>query len=237
MGAAQHAQGALAGGDDQLLHIVDVPGLDGRGDMQYEVHAGDGIRPPGVVGEISSDEAQRIAVHLTILHLPAFVEGRYLNVLAVNPLATAISLQLVVGANRLRDLFLDPASQTLFPDWELATRDLIAGFRQSVGADIDDPRVIELVGELSLASPHFRHLWARHDVRPMQSGRMRFDHPQVGWLVVNYEKLSITGTEGMKLVMLHADPGSEDADKLALLGSATLPPANSSSRAARLHEA
>ena len=38
---------------------------------------------------------------------------------------------------------------------------LIAGFRQSVGTDIDDPRFIELVGELSLASPLFRRVRAR----------------------------------------------------------------------------
>lgn len=30
--------------------------------MQHVVHAGDGIRPPGVVGEVGDDEAQRVAV-------------------------------------------------------------------------------------------------------------------------------------------------------------------------------
>jgi transcriptional regulator with XRE-family HTH domain len=165
-----------------------------------------------------------VAKLVATLHLPAFVEGRYLDVLAVNPLATAISPRLVVGGNRLRDVFLDPAEQALIPDWELATQGLIAGFRQAVGTDIDDPRFIELVGELSLASPRFRQLWARHDVRPRQGGQMRFDHPQVGRLIVNREKLGVTGTEGMMLVVMHADPGSEDAEKLALLTSATLPP-------------
>jgi len=41
---------------------------------------------------------------------------------------------------------------TNMPDWEAATAGLVAGFRQSVGTDTDDPRFIELVGELSLAS-------------------------------------------------------------------------------------
>jgi len=65
---------------------------------------------------------------------------------------------------------------------------------------------------------------------------MRFDHPQVGRLVVNREKLGITGTEGMMLVIMHADPGSEDAEKLALLTSATLPPPIPARRAARSRE-
>ncbi|GGP76461.1 helix-turn-helix domain-containing protein [Saccharothrix coeruleofusca] len=156
------------------------------------------------------------------LQLPAFVEGRYLDVLAANPLATALSPRLAVGGNRLRDVFLDPAERALFPDWEVATAGLVAGFRQSVGTDIDDPRFIELVGELSLASPRFRELWARHDVGPRQGAVMRFDHPQVGRLVLHREKLLVTGTEGMMLVVYHADTGSEDAEKLALLAS-TLP--------------
>ncbi len=159
------------------------------------------------------------------LPLPAFVEGRYLDVLAANPLAGAISPRLVVGANRLRDVFLDPAERALFPDWERATEGLIAGFRQSVGTDTYDPRFIELVGELSIASPRFRQLWARHDVGARRGAIMRFDHPQLGELVLNREKLLITGTEGMMLVMYHPDAQSESADKLALLASVMLPAA------------
>jgi transcriptional regulator with XRE-family HTH domain len=177
-----------------------------------------------------------IAKLVAALHLPAFVEGRYLDILAVNRFATALSPRLTVGGNRLRDLFLDPAEQDLFPDWEAMTQSLIAGFRQSVGAHIDDPRVIELVGELSLASPRFRRLWARHDIRLMRSGRMCFEHPQVGPLVVNHEKVAIPGAEGMMLVMVHADPGSEDEEKLALLASATLHPANPTGEGARPRE-
>ena len=42
------------------------------------------------------------------LPVPAFVEGRYLDVLVANPLATALSPRLRAGGNRLRDVFLDP---------------------------------------------------------------------------------------------------------------------------------
>ncbi|MEU8636070.1 helix-turn-helix transcriptional regulator [Amycolatopsis sp. NPDC048633] len=162
---------------------------------------------------------------LAALSLPAFVEGRYLDVLAANPLAAAISPRLVPGANRLRDVFLDPAERELFPDWELATRGLVAGFRQSVGTETDDPRFIELVGELSLASPRFRELWARHDVANRRGATVRFDHPLVGELVLNREKLLVSEAPGLVLAVYHPDPGTDAADKLALLASAALPPA------------
>jgi hypothetical protein len=157
--------------------------------------------------------------------LPAFVEGRYFDVLAANALATALSPRLVAGGNRLRDVFLDPAERSLYPNWDDATVDLVAGFRQSVGTDTDDPRFIELVGELCLVSPRFRWLWARHDVRVRQGTPMDVDHPQVGELRLNREKLSISGTAGQMLVIYHPDPGTDNADKLALLASAMLAPA------------
>lgn len=154
---------------------------------------------------------------------PAFIEGRYFDILATNDLATAVSPGLVVGGNQLRDFFLDPAQQVRHPDWEAMTECFVANLRQAVGTDIDDPRFIELTGELSLASATFRRLWARHEIRGQRGTPIRINHPQVGELTLNRERLGIDGAEGLKLVVYHADPGSADADKLALLASAGLP--------------
>jgi transcriptional regulator with XRE-family HTH domain len=161
---------------------------------------------------------------------PAYVEGRYFDVLLSNPLAVALSPRLAVGGNQLRDLFLDPAEQALSPDWRGATECLIANLRRSVGTDIDDPRFIELAGELSLASPRFRELWARHDVKGQWGAPMRFDHPQVGEMTLNRERLAIGGTDGLHLVLFHPDEGSEAAEKIALLASASLPTAGTGQR-------
>jgi transcriptional regulator with XRE-family HTH domain len=161
---------------------------------------------------------------LSSLTQPAFVEGRYFDVLAANPLAAALSPRLTVGFNQLRDIFLDPAEIALHPDWDGTTQCLIASLRHSVGSDIDDPRFIELVGELSLASPRFRAMWSRHDVGAQRGTTTFFDHPQVGEMRLNRERLEINGADGMHLVVYHPEPGSGDADKLALLGSSALTP-------------
>ena len=158
------------------------------------------------------------------LPLPAFVEGRYLDVLAANALATAFSPRLTPGANRLRDVFLDPGERAFFPNWELVTAGLVASFRQAVGTDTDDPRYVELIGELSIASPRFRQLWARHDIGVRGGAPMTFTHPQLGEIRVDREKLQLNGTDGMMLVIYHAVAGTDSADKLALLASASLPP-------------
>ena len=161
---------------------------------------------------------------LSGLTQPAFVEGRYFDVLAVNRFATALSPRLAVGRNQLRDMFLDPEEIALHPDWDGTTECLISSLRHSVGTDIDDPRFIELVGELSLASPRFRAMWSRHDVGVQSGASTVFDHPQVGEMQLYRERLSISGAEGLHLVVYHPEAGSVDADKLALLGSSAMPP-------------
>ena len=116
-------------------------------------------------------------------------------------------------------VFLDPAEKALYPDWDLATAGLVAGFRRSVGSDVDDQGFVQLVGELSLSSERFRRLWARHDVLSFEGAPVRLEHPQVGELILGREKLAIAGTDGQLLVIYHAQPGTSSAEKLALLAS------------------
>ncbi|SDU24330.1 helix-turn-helix domain-containing protein [Gordonia westfalica] len=52
---------------------------------------------------------------------PAYVEGRYFDILAANSSATALSSRFPVGRNQLRDMFLEPADQALYPDWRNST--------------------------------------------------------------------------------------------------------------------
>ncbi|GAB1509653.1 helix-turn-helix transcriptional regulator [Actinophytocola sp. KF-1] len=164
---------------------------------------------------------------LDALVQPAFIEDRYFDILASNSLARALSPALAAGGNQLRDMFLDPAEQALHPDWRDVTECLVANLRQAAGNDVDDPRFVELTSELSHASARFRQLWARHEVRGQRGGPLRLNHPQVGALTLNRERLAISGADDLMLVVYHPDPGSTDADKLALLASADLPTANS----------
>jgi transcriptional regulator with XRE-family HTH domain len=162
---------------------------------------------------------------LDVMGLPAFVEGRYFDVLAANNLARSLSPNLEVGQNRLRAVFLDPAEKALYPDWDQATARLVAGFRESVGRDSDDPRFVQLVGELSLSSERFRRLWPRHDVQAREGMPTRIHHPLVGDLTLSREKLAIGGAEGQMLVVYHALPGTSSAEKMGLLSSLAGPTA------------
>jgi transcriptional regulator with XRE-family HTH domain len=156
---------------------------------------------------------------LDVLGLPAFAENRMFDVLAANRLATALSPAIRPGANRLRSTFLDPAERDLHLDWAQAIGGMVASFRASIGTDTNDPRIAQLVGELSLASEQFRRLWARHDVKALAGAPARMRHPRVGVLELRREKLPIGDSGGQLLVIYHAEAGSESARSLALLGS------------------
>ncbi len=165
---------------------------------------------------------------LKLLHSlvqPAFIEDRYFDIVASNNLARALSPGLRVGGNQLRGMFLDPAEQALYPEWESVTECFIANLRQAVGSGVDDQRFIELTGELSLASPRFRQLWARHEVRGQRGVPILIEHPQVGEMTLNRERLAISGTDDLMLVVYHPDAGSSNADKLSMLASVGLPAA------------
>ena len=162
----------------------------------------------------------RLTHLLAAVDVPAFVEGRAFDVLAANPLAVALNPRLRPGENRLRSLLLDPDERGFHSDWEAATADFVGSFRRSVDDAADDPRVVELVGELSLASARFRGLWARHDVRPLRGGTTDVHHPVVGELHLHRDKLPV---EDVTLVLYYADAGSGSAEKLRLLASLAAP--------------
>jgi transcriptional regulator with XRE-family HTH domain len=153
---------------------------------------------------------------LATIGVPAFIEGRAYDVLASNPLALALSPRLKPGENRLRSLMLDPEEREFHADWPTATAEFVGTFRRSIGEDADDARVVELVGELSLASARFRTLWARHDVRQLEGGTATVNHPMVGTLHLHREKLPI---DGLILVLYYPDEHSDSAEKLQVLAS------------------
>jgi transcriptional regulator with XRE-family HTH domain len=205
-----------------LLALARVFGLDDAAtEYLLSLSADAGAQPRSAGRARTRREIVPVGIRqlLDVIGLPAFVENRLFDVLAANRLATALSPAIRPGENRLRSVFLEPAERDMLPGWERAIRGMVASFRASIGTDNDDPRVARLIGELSMASEEFRQLWARHDVRALAGGAARMLHPQVGPLELRREKLPIGESGGQLLVIYHAEPGTESARSLALLGS------------------
>jgi hypothetical protein len=89
--------------------------------------------------------------------------------------------------------------------------------RLYAGRHPDDPRLNELVGELTIRSADFRRWWNARTVHERTHGTKRMTHPAVGALTIRYEALVLPGDEEQTLFIYTADPGSASADNLRLL--------------------
>jgi hypothetical protein len=142
-----------------------------------------------------------------------------MDVLAANALASAVSPVFSPGVNIVQATFLDPEVRRLVGDdaWDNIAHNAVARLRALAGPDVDDPRLDELVGELSVRSDRFRRLWARHDIEVGGTPTYTFNHPLVGAITVNVERFGIISAEGQLLIVHHADPGSPSERALRLL--------------------
>ncbi|OPG08786.1 helix-turn-helix domain-containing protein [Microbispora sp. GKU 823] len=162
---------------------------------------------------------------------PAYLRGRRFDVLAANATAIALAPMYRPGRNLVRDVFLDPGARALFPTWDAVAADSVAALRAVAGADLDDPALRELVGELSAASDDFRRLWERHDVRPTRDETKEFCHPVVGPLVLRRHSLTVGGADGQVVIAYQAEPDTPSAAALArLTASASAPDRDESFR-------
>jgi transcriptional regulator with XRE-family HTH domain len=138
---------------------------------------------------------------------PALVLSRYLDVLACNRLASALTSLYRPGVNLIRATFLDPEARRLCPDWERVAAQASARLRALAGPDTDDPRLTQLVQDLQAESVAFARLWARHDVVLSNFPVHTFNHQVFGMLELHADWLIISGTED-KVLVYHAAPGS-----------------------------
>ncbi|MFE6750868.1 helix-turn-helix transcriptional regulator [Kitasatospora purpeofusca] len=153
--------------------------------------------------------------------VPAVVMGRRMDILAWNSAAVALlgdySALAPAERNIARITFLDPASRTLYDDWVACARENVAFLHLEAGRRPDDPRLAELIGELSVRSQEFRQWWAEHPVRDKTSGHKVFHHPLVGRMELVYDTLRSADDPDQALVTYTADPGSPSEDALRML--------------------
>lgn len=152
---------------------------------------------------------------------PAWLVNHSLDVLAWNSAATALFTDWAQlpshDRNMLRFILLDPAARQLFGSWQESAGEFIGKLRTAAARWPQDPAIDRLVADLSSRSPEFRTWWPRYEVAEPGHGRIRYHHPMVGDLTVDYETLRLSGEGEQQLVAVSAEPGSVSADRLRRL--------------------
>jgi hypothetical protein len=116
----------------------------------------------------------------------------------------------------VRFAFLDEAARTFYRDWEDIAEAGVAWLRSTAGASPDNPRLNDLVDELS-GNAEFGRLWRQFNVRAKASDIKRLRHPVVGDVTLRYQIFSVNGAAGQHLFTYQAEPGSPSEEALARL--------------------
>jgi transcriptional regulator with XRE-family HTH domain len=146
---------------------------------------------------------------------PAVVRNPWMDIVAASPTAQAISPGFAPGGNLLRFTLLDERARALHQSWDRASERLVGLLRATVGPDIDDPRLVSMIDDLSTRSSRFRVLWERPDVQTHWGGMTVLNHPIVGTLELNFERFPIQADQ--TVVVMHAELGSPSHEALQRL--------------------
>jgi transcriptional regulator with XRE-family HTH domain len=219
-------RGNLAGASDSVLEAL-ARAL--QLDEAEQAHLFDLARKSGAIPSTRRRAAdQRVRPVLqqildAITDAPAWIRNNRHDILAANQLARALYAPVLADprrpANTARFIYLDPASQEFFIDWERVADDSAAILRSAAGQNPHDKALTELIGELSTRSETFRTRWAAHNVRFHRSGLKKLHHPVVGDLELNFEAMEFPSEPGLTMVVYTATPGTPSADALRLLAS------------------
>ncbi|AQW49700.1 helix-turn-helix transcriptional regulator [Streptomyces violaceusniger] len=93
---------------------------------------------------------------------------------------------------------------------------LVADLRTAAARYPADQRLRQLVAELRANSERFAELWDSGTVGRHEASRKTIDHPRVGPLTLDCDVLTVAGSD-LRIVVYTAEPGTEDAERLALL--------------------
>ncbi|MEU3778537.1 helix-turn-helix transcriptional regulator [Streptomyces sp. NPDC032472] len=155
---------------------------------------------------------------------PAYVLSRANDLLAANPrglrLLHGIDAWPQARRNTARYTFLHPAARTLCSNWEDVAAATVAHLRAAAGRYPEAPDITSVVGELVVKSEEFAALWQRYEVRSRTNGRKHFTHPATGTMALSYEAYEVARTEGHRLIVYQAEPGTPDHDAMLLLAHA-----------------
>jgi transcriptional regulator with XRE-family HTH domain len=155
--------------------------------------------------------------------MPTVVQNASLDVIASNRLGRAFYLDMRITPERpvnfARFVFLDPQARVFYRDWDAVAEQSVALLRTAAGRSPSDRSLTKLVGELSMASPEFRSLWASHTVREHRSGHKQVRHPIVGDIDLVFESMELSSHRGLLLIAYTATPGTVSHDSLQLLAN------------------
>jgi transcriptional regulator with XRE-family HTH domain len=187
---------------------------------------------PGVVSTRITPSVQRLLDRLA--HTPVAVFDAAWNLLVANQPYDALMGETTswrgIERNAIWRNLAGPGTRAVQTEQEHADFEsgIVADLRLSATRYPADRDLRRLVAELTAASSRFAQLWESSQIRvPQEQSRHKtIDHPRAGLITVDCDTLIVTADD-LRIMIYTAEPGTEDADRLALaivLGTQALQP-------------
>ncbi|MGC4747964.1 helix-turn-helix transcriptional regulator [Micromonospora sp. DT201] len=181
-----------------------------------------GLAPPGpeTVPAYITPSVQRLLDRLT--GTPVGVYDASWTLLVANPPYAALMGDPSGWRGNQRNAvwrhFLGPGTRARHTPQSLRAFEtaLVADLRAAAGCYPADQQLRQLVAELSANNDRFAKLWDSGTVGRHEAARKTIDHPHVGPLTLDCDVLTVAGSD-LRIMIYTAEPGTEDADRLALL--------------------
>ncbi|WP_082777961.1 helix-turn-helix domain-containing protein [Tsukamurella pseudospumae] len=166
--------------------------------------------PDGRGGEVVDEMSDVVRRLLDSWPNPTIVTNSLLDLIGTNAAGGELhrGIGLEVGDNMVRSLFLDPRSREVFLDFDTVARESVGNLRALSGPNPSNPRLMALVGELSVRSEHFARLWGDGEVQAKTNGGKVIAHPELGVLELEWSTLEVAAAPGQLVVAYQAQEGT-----------------------------
>lgn len=204
---------------EALARALRVSDLERRLIFELAGHSAPG---PDVVPSRITASVQRLLQRLA--DTPVAVYDATWTLLAANAPCNALMGQTTawqgLERNALWRSFVGPGNRVIHSPQDRAQLQAgqVADLRRTASRYPVDRHVRKLIDQLTAHSPRFAELWEQDNADPVpddQSKRKVVDHPAVGPITLDCDVL-LVATDDLRLMIYTAEPGTEDAERLAL---------------------
>lgn len=211
-------QGRAANPSEQVVEALGRALRVSGAEREHLFHVA-GLMPPGrgTVPAYITPSVQRMLDRLA--GTPVAVSDATWTLLLANPMYSALMGQYQGSErNAVWRHFLGSGSRVRHTTESRQALEVaqVSGLRATASRYPADRRLHRLVAELRANSDRFAELWDSGTVGRHEASRKTIDHPQVGALTLDCDVLSVAGSD-LRIMIYTAEPGTEDAERLALL--------------------
>lgn len=146
---------------------------------------------------------------LDLLYCPAYITDCHWNLVKWNKYSTIVFGDFgrfpTYERNIVYMMFCNQDYMSLFEQWELHAKEILARFHATFARYIDDPWFSGFIQDMKNKSEKFAVWWELYDVNSMSDIVKNLMHPTLGKLTFDFVSLDILDNQNFKLLVYNPD--------------------------------